>query len=203
MNEFEKLFYDKLNLSSLSEAMQQYFLKLMNIYLKHGRSYEYVAANLDKLIDFFEGIGIGRVECAIILMNDFSLINSINELYDKYLFLGILENEDNTFRKHKFFSKTKDYRVSLNTMYARYKLCLEAGYGDINWNIIVHSTDNEFVKRFITSTYRKPYQIFESPEQVSNWLASVDMSDFDIEEFKSLAVNEEIVEKYEVQRRKR
>lgn len=199
--ELKEVFYEKLDLSSLSEQMQQYFFKSLRIYLSHGRTYEYVVTCLNNLLEFFEAIGIGNVECAIILMNDFTLLNDGN-LYEKYIFLGIIENDDNTFRNHKFFSKTKDFRVSLEKIYARYRLCLEAGYTDINWNILVHSTDNEFAKRFITSTYRKPYQIFDSPEQVFDWLSKVDISELDLEEFKTMDVNKEIVAKYESKKRK-
>lgn len=197
LEEVGNVFYEKLGLANLSEQMQQYFDKALKVYMSHGRTYEYVVSCLDRLLEFFEAIGIGRIECAIILMNDFTLLNTVNELYDKYIFLGVIENGDNTFRNHKFFSKTKDYRTSLAKMYARYRLCLEAGYDDINWNILVHSSDNEFTKRFISSTYRKPYQMFDSPNQVMEWLAQVDINELDLEEFKALPVNKEIVEKYE------
>ena len=192
----------ELCLDSLSEQSRQYFFKVMSDYMSHGRTDEYVCANLSKLLDFFSIIGIGNVESTIILANDPSLLNITDELYQKYVFLGILENEDNTYRYHKLFSKTKDFRVSINKLYARYKLCLKAGYPDINWNILVHSSDKEFAQRFVMGTYRKPYQVFNSCEEVIEWLGAVSMEEVDIEEFKELPVNKELVEKYEKKGRK-
>lgn len=199
--ELRALFYERLNLNLLSFEMQEYFLKVMNNYMKHGRTYEYVESTLDRLLNFFEAIGIGNMECAIILMNFPTILNIVDELYEKYLFLGILENEDNTFRRHKFFSKTKDYRTCLNTIYARYKLCMECGYEDIKWNTLVHATDTEFAKIFVYSTYRKPYQRFTTVQEVNKYMETIDVSDLNIDRFKELPVNREIVEKYEGKRR--
>ena len=130
-----------------------------------------------------------------------ALLNNVDSLYDKYLFLGIIENEENTFRNHKFFSKTRDYRVSLDTMYKRYRFCLESGYNDIKWNTLVHATDNEFAKIFVESTYRKPYQKFDTLQSALEYIGSLEYPAIDIEEFKNLEVNREIVEKYEGKRR--
>lgn len=202
MNEqLRELFYKKLDLMYLSAETQKHFLDIMDGYIKHGRTFEYISSTLDKLLYFFRAIGIGNIETAIILTNFPSILNIVDELYSKYLFLGILENEDNSYRRHKLFSKTKDYRVSLDKMYARYRLCMEAGYEDIKWNTLVHASDSEFARIFVESTYKKPYQLFQDIEQVSKWLSSIDISELDIEEFKSLPVNEEIVEKYEGKRR--
>lgn len=199
--QLRELFYNKLDLQYLSEETQKHFLDVMEGYIKHGRTYEYISSTLERLLFFFRAIGVGNIEVAIILTNFPAILNIVDELYPKYLFLGIIENEDNSFRRHKFFSKTKDYRVGLEKMYARYRLCMEAGYEDIKWNTLVHASDTEFAKIFIESTYRKPYQLFQTVEQVNEWLSRVDMSEFDINEFKALPVNEEIVEKYEGKRR--
>ena len=184
-----ELFYSKLDLQYLSQETQKHFFDVMEMYIKHGRTYDYICSNLEKLLLFFETIGIGNIEVSIILTNFPGLLNIVDDLYSKYLFLGIIENEDNSFRRHKFFSKTKDYRVGLAKMYARYRLCMEAGYGDINWNALVHASDNEFAKIFIEGTYRKPYQLFQSVDQVNDWLSTIDLSELDLEEFKSLSVN--------------
>lgn len=200
-DEFKTLFYKKLDLQYLSLETQQHFLDVMECYIKHGRTYEYIASRLDRLLFFFAAIGIGNVEVSIILTNFPSILNIVDELYSKYLFLAVIENDDNSFRRHKFFSKTKDYRVSLEKMYARYRLCMEAGYEDIKWNTLVHASDNEFAKIFVEGTYIKSYQIFQTVEQVNEWLSNVDINDLNIDEYKVLPVNEEIVEKYEGKRR--
>lgn len=199
--QLRELFYSKLDLQYLSPAMQKHFLDVMKSYIKHGRTFEYISSTLERLLFFFRAVGIGNVEVAIILTNFPAILNIVDELYPKYVFLGIIENEDNSFRRHKFFSKTKDYRVSLEKMYARYRLCMEAGYDDIKWNTLVHASDTEFAKIFIVSTYKKPYHLFQTVEQVNDWLTNVDMSELNIDEFKALPVNEEIVENYEGKRR--
>ena len=175
----------------------------MSRYIAHGRSYEFIETNLDKLLEFFGNIGINRFEAVLVLSNDPSLLNNLNDLYYKYLFLGIIEDEEtNFYRRHKFFSKTKDYRVSLEKMYRRYKMCLDCGYDDIKWNTLVHATDNEFMKIFVIGSYKKPYQLFSSLEDVMKFMESVDVSDFDIEIYKKLSVNEELVANYEKSGRK-
>ncbi len=203
MTEFEMLFNEKLGLEYVSPMMRQHFFKVMRDYLAHGRTFEYVSNNLDKLLEFFECIGIGKVECVIILVNFPAILNIVDELYEKYLFLGIIENEDNSFRTHKFFSKTKDYRVGLTKMYTRYKMCKQFGYEHITWNTLVHSSDSEFFKIFIKGTYHKDYQRFETMQEAEEWYNSIDISDFDLDDYKSLPVNEELVEKYESKKRSR
>ena len=196
-----ELFIDRLNLDILSKDTQTHFYDVMTRYMSHGRTYDFIVRSLDKLLEFFDIIGINRIEAVIVISNDPSLFNDVDSLYDKYLFLGIIENEENTFRNHKFFSKTRDYRVSLDTMYKRYRFCLESGYTDIKWNTLVHATDNEFAKIFVESTYRKPYQRFDTLQSALEYIGSLEYPAIDIEEFKNLEVNREIVEKYEGKRR--
>lgn len=199
--ELKKLFEDRLNLDLLSKDTQIHFYNIIDRYMSHGRTYDFVVKSLDILLEFFDSIGINRLEAVIVISNDPALLNNVRALYDKYLFLGILENDVNGFRRHKFFSKTKDYRVSLDTMYKRYRFCLESGYNDIKWNTIVHASDNEFARIFVESTYRKPYQRFNNLQEALEYINNVSYPEIDMEEYKELEVNREIVEKYEGQRR--
>lgn len=196
-DELKKLFVDRLHLDLLSSNTQTYFYNVMTRYMAHGRTYEFVDRSLTKLLELFDIIGINRIEAVIVISNDPAILNNVNDLYNKFIFLGIIENEDNTFRKHKFFSKTKDYRVALETMYKRYCFCLESGYTDIKWNTLVHATDNEFAKIFVESTYRKPYQRFTSLQEALEYIKDREYPEIDMEEFKKLDVNEEIVSQYE------
>lgn len=201
--ELKQLFADRLNLDLLSRDTQLHFYDVMSRYMAHGRTYEFIVNSLDNLLEFFDSIGINRIEAVIIISNDPALLNNVNGLYDKYLFLGIIENELNGFRKHKFFSKTRDYRVSLDTMYKRYRFCLESGYDDIKWNTLVHATDSEFAKIFVETTYRKPYQRFSTIQEAMEYIEKVRYPEIDMEEFKNLEVNKELVELYEKKGRKR
>lgn len=202
-DELKQLFVDRLNLDLLSRDTQLHFYDVMSRYMAHGRTYEFIVSSLDNLLEFFDAIGINRIEAVIIISNDPALLNSVSALYDKYLFLGIIENELNGFRKHKFFIKTRDYRVSLDTMYKRYRFCLESGYNDIKWNTLVHATDSEFAKIFVESTYRKPYQRFSTIQEAMEYIEKVRYPEIDMEPFKNLEVNKELVELYEKKGRKR
>ena len=131
-----------------------------------------------------------------------TLMNPIHEkaldLYKKYLLLGVLEEDSrNSLRKDKLLNKTKDFMVGFNKICARYKLVCEAGYDRLSWNVLVHASDREFCSIFVKSSYKKPYQLFNDPGQVMAWLRSVDASELNLEELKSLEVNKELVDKYE------
>lgn len=123
-------------------------------------------------------------------------------LYVKYLFLGVLENEENSIRKGKFIHKTKDYMVSLSKMFARYSLIKYSGYNVVNWNNLVHASDKEFFSIFVRKQKSKSYQIFSNTEEVKNWLEQVSINDLDLNMIKSLEVNREIIAKYEVNNEK-
>ena len=54
------------------------------------------------------------------------------------------------------------------------------------------------IENFVVSlSYKKPYQLSNNPGQVMAWLRSVDASELNLEELKSLEVNKELVDKYE------
>lgn len=203
--EFRNLFYSKLSLNELSPEEQSRFIYAMNKYLDHGRTgdkingrtIEFIEDRLNNLINLFEAIGLTSYEMVRTISNFPSILNNIDELYNKYVFLGLIENEENTFRKNKLINKTRDFMTSYNTIIARYTLACYTGYNNINWNLLVHSTDSEFASIFIFGTYKKPYQRFLNEKQVNAWLATVDINSTDLEYYKNLKVNEELVSKYE------
>lgn len=204
-NEFKEIFYSKLNIQSMDLNIQRNFLESISKYLDHGRKDEvngrtlnFVLKQLDQLISFLECVGYTKEEMVRIITNFPSILNTIDDLYNKYLFLGLLEDPTkNNLRKDKLLNKTKDFMVSFNKMYARYKLICETSYDRLSWNTLVHASDREFCSIFVRNTYHKPYQLFTDPVQVMRWLKEVNSDEFDIEEFKTLAANKELVEKYE------
>lgn len=204
LDEFKDLFYSKLDIGTLDFKEQSAFLAAMVKYLDHGRkdkingrTLEFVSRQLDSLIRFFESVGYTKKEMVQILTNLPSLLNTVDDLYKKYLLLGVVENPYNTLRKDKLLHRTKDFIIGFNKIYARYKLVCEAGYDNPNWNVLVHASDREFAKIFVVGTYKKSYQVFTLPERVLEWLNGVSTSEFDLEQTKSWDVNKEIVEKYE------
>ncbi len=202
--EFLNLFYRKLDLGTMPQDVQTSFLASITRYLDHGRKDEingrtvgFVSKQLDSLINLLECIGFSKQEIVQVITNLPSILNTVDDLYHKYLFLGILENETNDFRKGKLLYKTKDFMVGLTKMYARYRLIEESGYDTFRWNSLVHASDKEFASIFVKGAYDKPYQLFEAEGGVYEWLKKVDINDLDIDEIKRMPVNEELVVKYE------
>ena len=52
--ELKQLFDEKLNLNLLSVDTRKYFYDVFERYMKHGRSCEFIATNLDILLYFFD-----------------------------------------------------------------------------------------------------------------------------------------------------
>ena len=197
-----KLFTTSLDLESISNEEQLKFWVNMKKYLQHGRSFTYLTNNLEELIKFLNSINCTNQEIITILTNAPSLLNSVSDLYNKYIFLGVLENSNNSLRKDKLLNKTIEYRVSLKKIYQRYCLIKEVNYPNLNWNILVHATDKEFANVFICRTYKKHYQLFSSENEVYQYLTKYSLDDLDIDIFKSLDVNRELVEHYEIKSRR-
>lgn len=203
--DFKEIFYSKLDIQSMDLNIQRNFLESISKYLDHGRKDEvngrtlnFVLKQLEQLISFLECVGYTKEEMVRIITNFPPILNTIDDLYNKYLFLGLLEDPSkNDLRKDKLLNKTKDFMVGFNKMYARYKLICETGYDRLSWNTLVHASDREFCSIFVRSTYRKSYQLFTDPVQVMRWLKQINPDEFDIEEVKTLAANKELVEKYE------
>lgn len=199
-----QLFVDKLDLNSMPNEIVSEFLASMIFYLDHGRSndslkgrtVDYLENKFDTLIKFYLVLGASKVDIVKVITNFPQILNIADVLYYKYLLLGVIENEDNTVRKDKFVNKPKDLMISLTMMYSRYKLISYSGYNKFTWNSMVHSNDREFARIFTKGIYKKPYQVFDSIEQAKKWI-EINNVEFDLEEFKSLDVNKEFVEKYE------
>ncbi len=202
---FKELFNSKLKLKELDVGLQKEFLQAISKYLDHGRKDEingrtlgFVLKQLDSLTTFLDSVGYNNEEMVRIITNLPTILNTVDDLYNKYLLLGVLENyQKNDLRREKLLNKTKDFMVGFNKIYARYKLVCESGYERLSWNVLVHASDREFCSIFVRGTYKKHYQMFSNPTEVMKWLESVDSSEFDIESAKNWEVNKELVGRYE------
>ena len=156
-NTFSNLFYTKLNLGKLELETQKRFLEAITKYLDHGKKEEingrtinFVKKQLDSLIYFLECLDFSKEEMVRIITNLPTILNTVDDLYKKYLLLGVLEEDSrNSLRKDKLLNKTKDFMVGFNKIYARYKLVCEAGYDRLSWNVLVHASDREFCSIFV------------------------------------------------------
>lgn len=198
------LFERELHISLVSESARNNFMISMKKYLEHsriegameGRTYEYIEKHLKELVLLMDAIGLSVEERIEVLTNMPSLINTSKDMVTKYLLLGMLENDENSYRKKKLINRTNDFRIGLKKLYGRYTLAVHAGYPEINWNLLVHSTDIEFAKRFVKGAYYKPYQMFKSTDEVLAYVDKVSLDSLDIEEIMSWDVNREIVDRY-------
>ena len=195
--EFKDLFYERLSLGELDYKEQNEFLLRMSNYLEHGRTLDFVSQKINKLLEFLYAIDLNEKDAVRILTLYPAILNSVENLYDKYLFLGYIENLDNTVRKNKLLNSPRDYMIGLAKMYARFNLIKDSGYGVYNWNNLVHASDREFCRIFVRGTYNKPYQMFDNELQVLDYLSRVDVKNLDLSMLKEMTVNEELVDKYE------
>ena len=207
-NKYREVFEKYLNVSEIIDNSDIFYEKIIN-YLKHsrngedisGRSISFIEESLGNLVYFLNIIGCSDIEKIIVIGNMPSILNSVEELYKKYLFLGVVcDNGD--IRKDKIVNHTKDYMCGLKTIYKRYCLVRDSGYNKYTWNVLVHSTDDEFANIFITGTYSYRHKIFSSKDDVDKWLSSVNVDNIDWESIKKMDVNKEIVNKYENKGRK-
>ena len=199
------LFEERLKLKSLSLDVQTAFWTSFTKYLEHGRkkgviegrTIEYLEKHLEELLKFLDALMYTDEEKVIIITRMPAILNTTRDVIDKFLLLGVLENEENTFRRKKLLNKTNDYRVGLKKIYGRYITAITAGYPNINWNLLVHATDTEFAMIFVQNVHKKDYQIFESIDEVLDFVNGVSLDTLNVEELKKWDVNREIVDKYE------
>ena len=199
------LFEERLKLKSLSLDVQTAFWTSFTKYLEHGRkkgviegrTVEYLEKHLEELLKFLDALSYTDEEKVIIITRMPAILNTTRDVIDKFLLLGVLENEENTFRRKKLLNKTNDYRVGLKKIYGRYITAITAGYPNINWNLLVHATDTEFAMIFVQNVHKKDYQIFESIDEVLDFVNGVSLDTLNVEELKKWDVNREIVDKYE------
>ena len=62
---------------------------------------------------------------------------------------------------------------------------------------MVHASDREFCKIFVEGSHHKKHQLFDNELQVLDYLVSVDINELDMDKFKEMTVNEELVRRYE------
>lgn len=200
-----EMFNEKLGIAYVGRELCEEFLKSMTRYLKHskadankvgGRTKAFLEEKLNEFINLFSSFGYNAKELVIIISNNPYLLNVINDCYFKLLLLGVIENSFNEVRKEKIITRTKDFMMSIEKIYARYKLICNTGYDKCNWTNLLSKSENEFCKIFVNKS-GMPHQIFNNLEEVKNYLYNIDVSDFNIEEFKSMDVNKEFVAKYE------
>lgn len=179
MNEVENIFLSILNLKeNLTDIELAEFYTSIIPYLNHGRknelldrSVETIKNRLNAFYNFANSVGLTDRDIINFLKEYPSVLNvaGSQKFIDKYVFLSVIENEDNTLRKRHMIIKPKDFRVSLETIYARYCLMKDLGYDKINWSMLVRKTHDSFIGRFVMNNGEdKPYKVFNSIEECTS-----------------------------------
>lgn len=202
MNEVENILMSVLNLKeNLTDLELAEFYTCFIPFLNHGRKNELLDRSTDtiksKLIIFYnfaKNIGLTDREIINFLKEYPSVLNvaGSQKFIDKYILLSVIENEDNTVRKRHMITRPKDFRVSLETIYARYALMRNLGYDKINWSMLVKKTHDSFISRFVINGGEdKSYKVFNDVKDMSadklRELYPVDYSF--IEELRNCEVN--------------
>lgn len=174
IDEIERMLFSKLNLKEyLTDDNLVDFYESFIPYIKHsrneevsGRRPETLEKYIDRFISFSNIIDLSNMEVIEILKKHPSILHD-EDFINKYIFLSVIENENNTLRKTKLIEKPQDFRVSLETIYARYLLMKDLRYPDINWSNLVHESHYEFAKKFVKVKATKIYKVFDSLEDIS------------------------------------
>lgn len=174
IDEIEKILLSKLNLKeALDDESLIEFYESFIPYIKHsrieeisGRRPETLEKYINRFINFSNSIGLSNYDVINILKKHSSILHD-EEFINKYIFLSVIENENNTLRKTKLIEKPRDFRIGLETLYSRYLLMKDLEYPDINWSNLVHDSHYEFSKKFIKVKTYKKYKIFDSLEDIS------------------------------------
>lgn len=205
-------FTEKLGLNvHMSQTDMIIFFASLSGYLSHsrtgnssGRTFETIKKNLDELYEFLKSIGCNEKEMIRIIGDSPDMLNiEVEKLYKKYIILGVLEDCKNykQFRKRMIIARPKDFRTSLETVYARYDFAVSVGYPveKISWSMLLHDSNREYAKKFVKGAYYKPYRVFETIEECSHemLLEKFPVDETVIENLKAIDVNKEVVMNFE------
>ena len=117
IDEIERMLFSKLNLKEyLTDDNLVDFYESFIPYIKHsrneevsGRRPETLEKYIDRFISFSNIIDLSNMEVIEILKKHPSILHD-EDFINKYIFLSVIENENNTLRKTKLIEK-----ISLNT----------------------------------------------------------------------------------------
>ena len=162
IKEIRTIFINKLGLSKLlnQDEFMEFCIKLTS-FLNYSRYSKILNLNdveinklLEKSINFFQNLGLTKLDLINTLSNGFSFLDAINEpdFLNKYILLSLAENDKNTVRIELLEKNSNVLRKSLKEIYARYKL-LESTNREITKNALIGENYLNFISRFVSNTY--------------------------------------------------
>lgn len=162
IKEIRTIFINKLGLSKLlnQDEFMEFCIKLTS-FLNYSRYSKILNLNdveinklLEKSINFFQNLGLTKLDLINTLSNGFSFLDTINEpdFLNKYILLSLAENDKNTVRIELLEKNSNVLRKSLKEIYARYKL-LESTNREITKNALFGENYLNFISRFVSNSY--------------------------------------------------
>lgn len=162
IKEIRTIFINKLSLSKLlnQDEFMEFCIKLTS-FLNYSRYSKILNLNdveinklLEKSINFFQNLGLTKLDLINTLSNGFSFLDAINEpdFLNKYILLSLAENDKNTVRIELLEKDPNVLRKSLEEIYARYKL-LESTNREITKNALIGENYLNFISRFVSNSY--------------------------------------------------
>lgn len=162
IKEIRALFMNKLSLSILlsQDEFVNFCIKLTS-FLNYSRdtillnlNKEDIEIGLDNAINFFNNIGLTKLDLINTFSNNFSLLDAIIDpnFLNKYVLLSLGENEKNDVRINFLQRRPRIYRKSLEGMYARYKL-LDITNREFTVHSMIESNYMAFIDRFVSRKY--------------------------------------------------
>ena len=116
---------------------------------------------LNNLINFFDNIGLTRLDLINALSNNLELIEIVSkpDFIDKYLLLSVLEDDKNSVRKTIIVNNSNLLKKSINEIFIRYRL-IEEYDKQLTVNNLIKTSYNSFIDLFVRKSY---YNNFDKP----------------------------------------
>lgn len=149
---------------------------------------------LHNLINFFDNIGLTRLDLIKSLSNNIGLLEIVSkpDFIDKYVLLSVAENERNSARKNMLINNSRCLKKSINEVYVRYKIIKDYNRL-VSFNNIIENGYYEFIKSFVRNTY---YNNFDKPfnekKDLQDLISEYPVDYEFISELKKLDINKNV-----------
>ncbi len=169
ITKIRKILIDELELAkSLDKEKFTVFCINITNNLRYNRNLKLLEKNenqikviLNNLINFFDNIGLTRLDLINALSNNLELIEIVSkpDFIDKYLLLSVLEDDKNSVRKTIIVNNSNLLKKSINEIFIRYRL-IEEYDKQLTVNNLIKTSYNSFIDLFVRKSY---YNNFDKP----------------------------------------
>lgn len=149
---------------------------------------------LNNLINFFDNIGLSKLDLINALSNNLELIEIVSkpDFIDKYLLLSVLEDDKNSVRKTIIVNNSNLLKKSISEIFIRYRL-IEEYDKQLTVNNLIKISYNSFIDLFVRKSY---YNNFDKPfnekKELSFFIDKYPVDYEFISELKKLDINKNV-----------